>query len=429
MSAVATLVGASLAYILIACIRHAVLILGPVGLHRVMETHPRVGTYFHAGYVRSPSPVRTALALATHGSLVAAVGSAAVLAEQRAPGSGIAAAAGAALILILVGGQLVARGVASLRPEACLVRLLCLVRALDLLLWPLSRPLEALGRLLMERFREPERVGDPEDQDEEIEAFIDVGEQEGLLEEGEGSLIRGVLDFGDRVVREVMTPRTAMVAVDASSNVERLRELVVAEKHSRLPAYRGSLDEIVGIVFVRDLMGVLGKVPPESPVEPLIRPAYFVPETKRVSKLLRELQRRRTHMAIIVDEYGGTAGLVTIEDLVEEIVGEIQDEHEPLEEEICVGEDGALEVTGGADIERVADALDMDLHDEEYETVAGFVFSALGRVPRRGESFVRDGLAVEVLDADRRRVHRVRLRRVSQPAGDGAAPVGAGRKA
>ncbi|MGD8376796.1 MAG: hemolysin family protein [Acidobacteriota bacterium] len=424
MSLVIGLVVASLAHLLLSCVRHAVLMLGPVGLHRVMEGHRGLEGYFQAGYLRSPSGVRASLLLASQGALVTATVMGVLVDAARGGARPWLFGAAWGLLVAWVGGGVIARGLAALRPEGCLVRLLWLVRLVDGLLWPLSRAVVAMGRSLGVRFREPEGSADPEDQDEEIEAFIDVGEQEGLLEEGEGSLIRGVLDFGDRVVREVMTPRTAVVAVEDAATVEQLRELVVREKHSRLPVYRGSLDEIVGVVFVRDLMEVLGSVSPETSIRQLVRPAFFVPETKRISVLLRELQRRRTHLAIIVDEYGGTAGLVTIEDLVEEIVGEIQDEHEPLEEAIRVGDDGALEVTGDADIERVAEALDMDLEDEEYETVAGFVFSTLGRVPRRGESFVRDGVAVEVLDADRRRVHRVRMRR--QPAGHEAPEADAG---
>jgi magnesium and cobalt transporter len=422
MNAVVALVALSAGYLLLSCVRHAALVLGPVGIRRTIEDHPSVARYFRSDYLQAWSPVRTSLVLGTQLGLAGAALAAWTVVSSRGAAARWGAALGFTAGLVVIGGGVLARGAAALWPEACLVRLLWLVGLVDLVMMPLSRPLAALSR----RFRSGEGLGDAEGQEEEIEAFIDVGEQEGLLEEGEGSLIRGVLDFGDRVVREVMTPRTAMVAVSAGATVEELRDVVVSAKHSRLPAYRGSLDEIVGIVFVRDLLEILGRVPPDSSIGPLIRPAYFVPETKRVSELLRELQRRRTHLAIIVDEYGGTAGLVTIEDLIEEIVGEIQDEHEPIEEEIQVGEDGTLEVTGGADIERVAEALELGLDDEEYETVGGFVFSALGRVPRRGESFVHGGLAVEVLDADRRRVHRVRLRRAPGPPGGGAPPAGAG---
>jgi CBS domain containing-hemolysin-like protein len=186
-----------------------------------------------------------------------------------------------------------------------------------------------------------------------------------------------------------------------------LRDLVVEEKHSRIPVYRETIDDIMGILFVRDLLAILGRMPDETPITLLVHPALFVPETKRIAELLRELQRRRSHLAIIVDEYGGTAGLVTIEDLVEEIVGEIQDEHEPEEEPIVEQADGTLQVAGSADIERVA------------ETVGGFILSVLGRVPRPGESFVHRGLEVEVLEADRRRIQRARIRRVHEtPAPD-----------
>jgi len=291
----------------------------------------------------------------------------------------------------------------------------------DLALFPIAAPIDQLLQFLAGRYRE----GGPEDadevQEEEIEAFIDVGKEEGLLEEGEGRLIRGVLEFGDRVVREVMTPRTAIVAVEEATTMAELRRIVVQAKHSRLPVYRGTLDEVVGLVMVRDLLEALERLPADAAISPLIRPAHFVPETKRVADLLRELQRRRSQLAIIVDEYGGTAGLVTIEDLVEEIVGEIQDEHEPEEEALRPDPEGALLLSGGADIERVAEALGVDRPEGEFETVGGFIFAVLGRVPRRGESFVHGDLAVEVIEADRRRIQRARIRRLREavrpPAG------------
>jgi CBS domain containing-hemolysin-like protein len=309
----------------------------------------------------------------------------------------------------------VARALAGYRPEPWLSRLLILVRLIDALLWPLSAPTVSLLRRLQRGVLEPEAERDEDDQEEEIEAFIEVGEQEGLLEEGERRLIRGVFDFGDRVVREVMTPRTNIVAVSQDASVGALRDLVVKEKHSRIPVYRESIDHIVGILFVRDLLAILGRVPDDTSILSLVHPAHFVPETKRVAELLREMQGLRNHLAVIVDEYGGTAGLVTIEDLVEEIVGEIQDEHEAEEESIVRQPDGALQVAGSADIEEVAEELGAELKDEEFATVGGFILSVLGHVPRAGERFVHGGLEVEVLEADRRRIHRARIRRQPEP--------------
>lgn len=401
-----------LLFVLLSGIRNAVFALGPVGLQRLRETQPQIHHYFHAAYYREVSRVRVALQLAVQFCLLGMVLMVAWSVAGLAGWIQWLAPLAAGLLAAVAGGQVVARGMAVYRPEWWLARLLILVRFIDILLWPLAAPTANLLRRLQQGVLEPESERDEDDQEEEIEAFIEVGEQEGLLEEGERQLIRGVFDFGDRVVREVMTPRTDIVAVSQDATLGELRDLVVREKHSRIPVYRESIDHIVGILFVRDLLAILGRVSDETAITSLVNPAIFVPETKRIAELLRELQRRRSHLVMIVDEYGGTAGLVTIEDLVEEIVGEIQDEHETEERSIVLQADGSLQVTGAADIEDVAEALGAVLEDEEFETVGGFILSVLGHVPQVGERFVHGGLEVEVLEADRRRVHRARIRRL-----------------
>ncbi len=401
-----------LLFVLLSGIRNAVFALGPVGLQRLRETQPQIRHYFHAAYYREVSRVRVALQLAVQFCLLGMVLMVAWSVAGLAGWIQWLAPLAAGLLAAVAGGQVVARGMAVYRPEWWLARLLILVRFTDILLWPLAAPTANLLRRLQQGVLEPESERDEDDQEEEIEAFIEVGEQEGLLEEGERQLIRGVFDFGDRVVREVMTPRTDIVAVSQDATLGELRDLVVREKHSRIPVYRESIDHIVGILFVRDLLAILGRVSDETAITSLVNPAIFVPETKRIAELLRELQRRRSHLVMIVDEYGGTAGLVTIEDLVEEIVGEIQDEHETEEKSIVLQADGSLQVTGAADIEDVAEALGAVLEDEEFETVGGFILSVLGHVPQVGERFVHGGLEVEVLEADRRRVHRARIRRL-----------------
>jgi CBS domain containing-hemolysin-like protein len=234
-----------------------------------------------------------------------------------------------------------------------------------------------------------------------------------VMEGDERRLLRSIVDFGDRLVREVMTPRPDIVAIRAEATVEQLRAFFREQEYSRIPVYRDSLDNVLGFVFVKDLIKRQGDAP-ETPVTSLMRPAYFVPETKRVPELLKEFQRNQVQSAIVVDEYGGTAGLVTLEDLIEEIVGEIRDEYDVETEAVVEDGEGRFVVSGRADIEDVADRLGIQIEGEGFETVGGYLLSHLGRVPAVGETFEVGDLTVEVIEAERRRIHKVRVRR-TQP--------------
>ena len=232
-------------------------------------------------------------------------------------------------------------------------------------------------------------------------------------EQDERELLQSVMEFGDTVVREVMTPRPDIVAVKSKATLDEVRARFAEERYSRLPVYQDSLDTILGFVVVRDLVGLTDAEGSERIIERLLRPAHTVPETKRVAELLKELQRKRVQSAIVHDEYGGTAGLVTIEDLLEEIVGEIRDEYDREEDEPVIDEGGGTFLfAGGASVDDMSRPLDVTIEPQGFETVAGYVLSRLGRVPHAGESFDADGLRIEVVEAERRRVHRVRVRRV-----------------
>ena len=217
--------------------------------------------------------------------------------------------------------------------------------------------------------------------------------------------------FSETQVREVMTPRPDIVAIAGSSPVSDLKRLMRETKYSRLPVYGDSLDDIVGVAEVRD---VLDHDLPHEPVRSLARPVFVVPVTKRISELLREMQARRTTFAVVIDEYGGTAGLVSVEDIVEELVGEIKDEFDVETEPLSVETDGALLVAGRVSLDRLEEALEAALHPEtgDVETVGGLVTSIFGRVPRARESVEFRGFIVEVVDAERKRVNRVRFRRL-----------------
>jgi len=247
-----------------------------------------------------------------------------------------------------------------------------------------------------------------EEANDAAKAYIEGAEQEGLIEGEERRLLQSIVDFGDTLVREVMTPRPDIKAIRDTATVGDVRALFREEEYSRFPVYKESLDNIAGFVFVKDLV-VLSTADDSRPVTTLLRPAVVVPETKRVPELLKQFQRQQTQCAIVVDEYGGTAGLVTIEDLLEEIVGEIRDEYD-VESEPIVDEGGGRWVfSGKVNIDEVRQRLSVEIDREGFETVGGYLLSHLGRVPAVGEKLEMDGLTVEVLDAERRRINKVRI--------------------
>jgi len=291
-------------------------------------------------------------------------------------------------------------------------------RVLDVLLpafHPIARTLRPITRTLvgLARFR-TERDGAAGGADAEAApstaTAAEGAAEEGAISDEEGrELLQSIVDFTETVVREVMTPRPDIVAIPADASLADLRTLFREEQYSRVPVYRKDLDNIVGIVFVKDLVAL----PPgtEPPLTTLMRSAYMVPESKRGSELLKEMQRRQAQMAIVVDEYGGTAGLVTVEDLLEEIVGEIRDEYDVEAETVTDEGDGEFVFSGKVSIDEVRERLGVEIEREGFETLGGYLLSHLGRMPYVGETFEVDDLAVEVLEVERRRITKVRARR------------------
>jgi putative hemolysin len=241
----------------------------------------------------------------------------------------------------------------------------------------------------------------------------DAAEEQTLIDGDEHRLLQSIMDFGDTLVREVMTPRPDMVAIHADATLDELRELFREEEYSRIPVYGENLDNILGIVFVKDLIQLPDTNGSSHPITGLVRPGMVVPETKRVPDLLREFQRRQQQIAIVVDEYGGTAGLVTIEDLLEEIVGEIRDEYDVESEPVVEEGNGAFVFSAKVSIDDVNERLGVHIEPEGFETVGGYVLTRTGRVPAVGETFELDGMSVEVLEAERRRIHKVRFRKAA----------------
>jgi len=297
-------------------------------------------------------------------------------------------------------------------PERVLEVLLPSFNLLARLLRPISGPLVGIVAARRERTGAQPAAGESDEASGEAASVpVDAGEQEGLNERDERRLLQSIVEFGDTLVREVMTPRPDIVAIAAGATMSELRTVLREQGYSRMPVFKDSLDNIQGFVFVKDVIQVQDEGAAPRPVTALMRPAHFVPETKRVSDLLKEFQRQQVQIAIVVDEYGGTAGLVTLEDLLEEIVGEIRDEYDRESEAITEDGQGGYVVSGKADIDVVNERLGVVIEREGFDTVGGYVLSRLGRVPLVGETFKIDGLSVEIVDAERRRVHRIRIQR------------------
>jgi putative hemolysin len=276
-------------------------------------------------------------------------------------------------------------------------------------------PLTALLRMfqsLLDLDKDVNGETAPADSVEHIEALITAGAEEGILEEEDRKLIHSVVAFGDKNVREVMTPRPNIVAISAEKSLEDLRQLVIHEQFSRIPVYQSTIDNIIGFVHVRDMFELDPAERQSKPLNELIRPIPLVPESKPVSDLLREMQHDRSHMVVVVDEYGNTAGLATMEDLVEEILGEIRDEHEP-DRDVRQESEQVFLAPGSLDVDRLQDLLDFRPdEDTESTTVGGLVAEWVGHVPQVGETVEHGGIRVEVLAGNERRVEQVRISRV-----------------
>lgn len=320
-------------------------------------------------------------------------------------------AAGTLLLLLLA---LLAQGVAAWDPHRVLLFTLPVVRASLLLFGFATLPLGAVLGRRVEAARDKLSETD-EDKEEDLTALLQVGQSEGILESSDSELIRGVIEFGDTVVREVMTPRTDMVSAEAGTSLRRAAEILAKARHTRLPLYEGQIDNLVGVAYLKDFLEPLLSGRENEPVSAFSRPVPFVPENKPIADLLKEFQAQKLQMAIVVDEYGGVDGLVTTEDLIEEIVGEIQESAEAEEDPFREEAPGVFSVLGRASVYDLAQRLGVDIPEGDYDSVAGWISTRLGSIPAAGKRVDLDGLSVEILSADRRRIHRVRIVRPRSP--------------
>ncbi|RLA91196.1 MAG: HlyC/CorC family transporter [Deltaproteobacteria bacterium] len=248
--------------------------------------------------------------------------------------------------------------------------------------------------------------------EEEIQAIIDESEEEGVIDEEEHEMIEKVLKFKNIIVKNVMTPRIDINALPDTASLKDTINLIIQKGHSRIPIYNKRLDNIIGIVYAKDLLKFWGKESLEF--SEVMREPFFIPETKTVEDLLKEFRKKRIHIAIVIDEYGGTAGLVTIEDLIEEIIGEIEDEYDKIKsDEFVELKDGYYLINAQLEIEKLEEFFDIDVPKEDYETVGGLIFHLLGRIPKPGEKIFFKGLNMIIEKATERRIELIKVKKVS----------------
>ena len=322
------------------------------------------------------------------------------------------------LLVVFLFRQLIPKMLIRDDPGRMLLRLLPFFgRCYHLLEW-LSVPLQAVLKTAHgARGRKQISPSQEEEPNEkEIEAYIDVGEEEGIIEEEESELIQSALEFGNTLVKEIMIPRTDMVAIEEHADLSQLQKLMISSKHSRIPVYRDQLDQIIGVAYLRNVLARLEEGKAEGPITRLAAKPMLVPETQRVSKLLKEMQKSVEHMAIVVNEYGVVSGLVTMEDVIEEIVGEIRDEDELQKTDSILEVGGSYIVRGRTGIEDLEQALELDLGERRVSTVSGLIVGHLGRVPKPGERVKLNGIQIEIVSSDRRRIHSVRVTRLDDTA-------------
>jgi len=311
------------------------------------------------------------------------------------------------LVMVILFRQIIPRVLIVGNQEKFFLKMMPILEPVFPLLRFLSWPI----LICLNRVREESVVDDEEEDtsDEEIQAYLGVGEEAGIFERGESHLIQSALEFSNTVVRDIMTARNEMITVEETATMDMLKDVMVDSRHSRIPILSQHEDKIVGVVYVKTFLGMLENGYENKSIDSLISEVMFVPETKKVSILLKEMQAKAEHMAMVVNEYGSVSGLVTIEDLLEEIVGDIRDEDEYCQVELLREDSGVYFARGTLEIKELEDTLEISFPECSASTVSGMVVEQLGRIPSNGESIILNDVSFEVLHADDRRVHSLRI--------------------
>jgi CBS domain containing-hemolysin-like protein len=365
-------------------------------------------------WIEDPNKILTTILIANNVVNIGAASLATALCIEIFKSKGIGIAWGVTTFLILEFGEITPKIFARQHAEKLSLLVIKPLRVLSFFLSPLIKALVFLTNLFLKPLGGEMKKESSFITEEEIRGLISAGEKEGVLEEGEREMLHSIFEFGDTRVSEVMIPRVDMVAIEEGITLDLLLNLIKEKRHSRIPVYREDIDEIVGIFYVKDLLG-LWREDQEIKVKDLMRSPYFVPELKKVSDLLHEFQKKKVHMAIVVDEYGGVSGLVTLEDLLEEIVGEIRDEYDVEEILYKRLEDGSILVNAKMDIGEANKKLKINIpEDDDPETVGGFILDLLGRVPRRGEEVEYKNLKIIIVEANEHSLSKLKIKKVKE---------------
>jgi len=408
------LIGFCIAFVfLLSLVETALTQSSQLALRMVLEREERPATPLMNLVLEDPMQVLMPLHLGTQLATITIAIATTRLCLERWGGWGAVFALPIVIAVSVVFRQLLPRLFTQSDPERKTFRLLSFYSPVHAVLSSITHP---LARLLGRFKRIQEAAGarsEPaaeETAGEEFQAYLDIGEDEGIIKKDDSKLIQSVVEFGGTLTREVMTPRTEIIACDEKSTIGQLRDMMVRHRHSRIPIYRADFDHIIGIAHIRQLLAAYAPGRESDPVTGVMHPALFVPETKPVSSLLKEMQQRGDQAAIVIDEFGGVSGIVTMEDLLEEIVGEIRDEDQAAVVGIAEEGPSSYIFRGGVELDRLRELAGRTFESYDCSTVAGLVVAFLGRVPAPGEEFDIEGVRFRILDADRKRVRRIRVR-------------------
>lgn len=394
----------------------------------LMNNPKRWGTKRLQHWLRSSTRILTSLLIGNN--LVNIIGSilAAKVAYHYLASYADAVAVGVMTLLVLIFGEIIPKTIGKLWYSKMAPWAMLFALAADRLFYPLAWLLHGLARSVFRRIEAASDTASPPMVTVgEIEHMILKGEEEGVLDKNRGELLRSVLEFKDTIAKEIMIPHGRIVAISSDASVEKAFDIAISSGHSRIPVYSGKIDNIEGLLYTKDLITVRRKGGQEPPaVKDLVRkPPFFVPETKKVSELLSEMQKKRVHLAVVVDEFGSTSGVITLEDIVEELVGEIRDEYDHEEAHIRKSSDGAWEAQAWISIYELGETLGAEIPDTgEYETLGGFLINLYGSVPQPGKSLLWNNFRFTVTESDTKRISTVKIERMSPPVeSDDPSPI------